>query len=404
MLLKIAWRNLWRNKRRSVIVIISVTIGLVATIFTDTISMGFLAQMLDNQIRSSLGHIQIHKKGFNDNKTIQNSISNPQFVEDKIKQVKDIEYYSTRVISYGLLSSATASSGILINGVNPEQEQFVTNIKQSIVEGRYLNNGRHEIIIGTELAKKLGVGLGDKVVAMATALGGDIGSDVFRIVGLFKTFSSDFDKSMMFIPLQSAQAMLNLGNKVSEFAIIIKDTRQVDNIKSKIIDKLNSNYEVLSYKDIIPLLIMQLDLFKQSMLVFYFIIGLALIFGITNTMLMAVFERINEFGVLMAIGMKNSRIFVMIILEALFLGIVGTVIGMIAGMLIYWPLSYSGINLSVFSDSLAAWGTGNIIYPVLYMEGILNAIFIVPFISVIAAIYPAIKAIRLEPMYAIRYV
>ena len=132
MLLKIAWRNLWRNKRRSVIVIISVTIGLVATIFTDTISMGFLAQMLDNQIRSSLGHIQIHKKGFNDNKTIQNSISNPQFVEDKIKQVKDIEYYSTRVISYGLLSSATASSGILINGVNPEQEQFVTNSRREI--------------------------------------------------------------------------------------------------------------------------------------------------------------------------------------------------------------------------------------------------------------------------------
>jgi putative ABC transport system permease protein len=404
MLLKIAWRNLWRNKRRSVIVIISITVGLIATILTDTLSMGFLAQMLDNQVRSSLAHIQIHKKGFNDNKTIQNSISNPLFVEDKINQVKGIEHYSVRVISFGLLSSATASSGILINGINPEQEQFVTNIKQSIVKGKYLDGGGREIIIGTELAKKLGVGVGDKVVAMATALGGDIGSDVFRIVGLYKTFSSDFDKSTMFIPLQSAQKMLNLGNKVSSFAIIVKDTRQVDEIKNNLIDHLGGNYEVLTYKDIMPLLIMQLDLFKQSMLVFYFIIGLALIFGITNTMLMAVFERINEFGVLMSIGMKNSRIFIMIILEALFLGIVGTIIGMAAGLLIYWPLSYSGINLSAFSTSLSAWGTGNIIYPVLYIEGFLNAIFIVPFISVIAAIYPAIKAIRLEPIYAIRYI
>jgi putative ABC transport system permease protein len=404
MLLKIAGRNLWRNKRRSFIVIISVTVGLVATIFTDTISMGFLAQMLDNQIRSSLAHIQIHKKGFNNNKTIQNSISNPQFVDNEIKQVKGIKHYSARVINYGLLSSATASSGVLINGIIPDEEQFITNIKQSIVKGRYLDGGRHEIIIGTELAKKLGVDLGDKVVAMATALGGDIGSDVFRIVGLYKTFSSDFDKSTIFIAIKSAQTMLNLGNRVSEFAIIVKDTRQVDNIKIKLIDKLNDKYEVLTYKDIMPLLIMQLDLFKQSMLVFYFIIGLALIFGITNTMLMAVFERINEFGVLMAIGMKNSRIFSMIIFEALFLGLVGTVFGLIAGLLIYWPLSYSGINLSAFSDSLSAWGTGNIIYPVLYMEGILNAIFIVPFISVVAAIYPAIKAIRLEPIYAIRYI
>jgi putative ABC transport system permease protein len=404
MLLKIAWRNLWRNKRRSIIVIISVTIGLVATILTDTLSMGFLAQMLDNQIRSSLAHIQIHKKGFNDNKTVLNSISNPQFVENEIKQVKGVEHYSERVISYGLLSSATASSGVLINGIIPDQEQYITNIKQSIVKGRYLDGGGHEIIIGTELAKKLGVGLGDKVVTMATALGGNIGSDVFRIVGLYKTFSSDFDKSTMFITLQSAQSMLNLGDRVSEFAIIVKDTRQVDNIKLNLIQKLNNKYEVLTYKDIMPILIMQLDLFKQSMLVFYFIIGLALIFGITNTMLMAVFERINEFGVLMAIGMKNSRIFAMIILEALFLGLVGTLFGMITGLLIYWPLSYSGINLGMFSDSLAAWGTGNIIYPVLYMEGILNALFIVPFISVVAAIYPAVKAIKLEPIYAIRYI
>ncbi|NIU14297.1 MAG: FtsX-like permease family protein [candidate division Zixibacteria bacterium] len=145
-------------------------------------------------------------------------------------------------------------------------------------------------------------------------------------------------------------------------------------------------------------------MYKESIFIFYGIIAVAMIFGIVNTMLMSVFERIREFGVLMAIGMKNKRIFVMVILEALFLGVFGTAIGFLVSYLIYIPLSNTGIDLSMFSDSLKSFGVGTTIYPAMTLEGIMNALFIVPLVTVLGAIYPALKAIRLEPMNAIRYV
>ena len=262
----------------------------------------------------------------------------------------------------------------------------------------------HEIVIGKNLAEKLNVKPGDKVVAMASSLDGTVGSDIFRVVGIFQSFSSDFDKTSIYISLGNAQEMLGMQNKISEFAVIIKDPEAIQKVDDQLTNKLDDNYEVLTYQELVPLLVMQLGLFKQSMLIMYAIIGLALIFGIANTMLMAVFERINELGVLMAIGMKNSKIFIMIMIEAFFLGVIGTAIGIVAGLIIYYPLAHAGIDLSAFAESLTAFGSGAIIYPVLTMENILNAIFIVPFISVIASVYPAYKAIKLQPMNAIRYI
>ncbi len=266
--------------------------------------------------------------------------------------------------------------------------------------------------MGKSLAEKLDVGLGDKVVAMASTLKGNVGSDVFRIVGLFETFNSEFDKIYAYIPFENAQRMLGLNDNFSEFALLIDNLDNLNQVEADLEEQLNFDaksaskltYEVLTFKELLPLLVMQVDVYKESIFIFYGIIAVAMIFGIVNTMLMSVFERIREFGVLMAIGMKNKRIFVMVILEALFLGVFGTAIGFLVSYLIYIPLSNTGIDLSMFSDSLKSFGVGTTIYPAMTLEGIMNALFIVPLVTVLGAIYPALKAIRLEPMNAIRYV
>ena len=179
--------------------------------------------------------------------------------------------------------------------------------------------------------------------------------------------------------------------------LAIEPTRQL-------VQELGSGYEVLTYKQLLPLLVMQVDVYKETIFIFYAIIGIAMMFGIINTMLMSVFERIHEFGVLMAVGMKNRRLFVMILLEAFLLGISGTVIGAVIGYLIYLPLADSGINLSAFADGLNSIGSGSVIYPILTPESIVSAIFVIPAIAVLGAIYPALRAARLDPITAIRHV
>jgi ABC-type lipoprotein release transport system permease subunit len=404
MLLKIAWRNIWRQRRRSVIVIISVAIGIVATLLTETLSRGMMLQMLENQIGSHVAHIQVHRKGFEANQVVQNYLPARTKVERLVSEIPEAEYYSERTITFGLISSARSSSGVTIVGIDPRREERVTTIEKSLVAGQYLSARRNEVIVGKKLAEKLGVGVGDKIVAMATALDGHIGSDVFRIVGLYETFSSEFDKVYIYVPLKESQEMLALDGDVSEVAIILRDRNRLDQVQQALERGLGGSYEVLTYPEILPFLVLQLDLFQESMLVFYAIIGIALIFGIINTMLMSVFERMTEFGVLKAIGMRNGRLVVMILLEALFLGVIGSVGGFVVGYFIYLPLSHSGVNLSMFSASLNSFGVGAIIYPVLTVDGVLNALLIIPLIAVLGAIYPALKAARFEPVAAMRYV
>ncbi len=404
MLLKIAWRNIWRNKRRSLIVLSSVIVGVIAAILLDGLTMGMLNQMLSNQINSSISHIQVHKKGFNDNKTVQNYLPDYRKTEEAIRDNPSIKYYSKRVITFGLLSSASNSSGVYINGIIPEEEQNVTYIKRSITEGSYIKGDGREIVIGKNLAEKLDVDLGDKVVAMSNTPDGSIGSDVFRITGIYETFSSEFDRTYIYIPLARAQQMLDIGDNIHEIAIIVDDYDRVTSVKEEIARRLSADYEVLSYIDLLPLLVISLDMYRQMTWVINLIVGLALIFGIINVMLMAVFERIREFGVLISMGMKSSKLFMMIVTESFVIGMMGTGLGIALGLTIQAPLARVGVNLSMFAESLKSYGVGAVIYPAASLDNLMSLLVMIPFISVIAALYPAYKAVKLEPVSAIRYV
>lgn len=404
MLIKLAWRNIWRNKRRSLVVLLSVIVGVNSLLFMDGLTNGMIYQMLANQISNNISHIQIHKNGFTDNKVIQSNIPDPLIVEDALKNNPSVKSYSKRVVTFGLLSSATNSAGVFLNGIIPKDEIKVSNISNSIVEGEYFTGGEREIVLGTKLAEKLEVGLGDKVVALSNMPTGKIGSEVFRITGLYKTPSSEFDKSFIYIPIKTAQSMLQLDDKVFEFAIVTKNINSTEMVKNELLAELGSKYEVQSYKDLLPLLIIWMDMYKESLVFINFIVGLALIFGIINSMLMAVYERINEFGVLMAIGMKNIKMFFMVVFEAVILGIFGTLIGLASGLLINWPISIIGIDLSLFAEGLNSYGVGAVIYPTLSFENFIMTLLMIPVVSVLGAIYPAYKAIKLDPIYAIRYV
>ena len=404
MLWKIAWRNIWRNKRRSFIVLVSIVVGLVAMVLTDTLYLGTIRQMLDNRIGSHIGHIQIHRQGFRDDPSVKHFLPNSRKVEQIVSQQLGILAYSRRVLSFGLVSSATNAAGVTIVGIEPAAESRITFIHNRILEGNYLSGKEREILIGKKLAEKLDVQLGDKLVIMVSALDGTIGSDVFRIKGIFQTTSSEFDRAYIYIPLVSAQQILNLGNQISEIVIRVSDLNMLETIQNQLQAQLGQAYEVLNFKEIIPLLVYYMSLYEEMMMVYYGIIGLAIAFGIINIMLMSIMERIHEIGVLMAIGMSNRRIFTMILLEATQLGFLGTFIGLFFSIGIYLSLAHTGIDLSMFSESLMAFGVGTKIYPILNHTVFLNALLIIPTIAILGAIYPARKAIQFEPVSAIRYI
>ncbi|MGO9481321.1 MAG: ABC transporter permease, partial [Candidatus Kryptoniota bacterium] len=357
---------------------------------------------LTNQIGADAGYIQIHKKGYQANPTLKNSIADPDEVKAALAKESSSCNVSERLRTFGLVSSANNSSGISIVGVIPESEKKVTTIHKYLVKGNYLSGKPDEIIISTSTAEKLKVGLGDKVVIMASRLDGSVGSEACRVVGIFETFDAGFDQSHLYIPLQTGQQMLGAQNHISEFLVNPIDTKLTHSIAQRLISELTSTYEVLTYEQMLPLLVMQIQLYDETIYIFYAIIAIALIFGIVNTMLMAVMERTHEFGIDMAIGMSNKKIFIMILTESAYLGIAGTAVGLVAAFAVFIPLSYSGWNLAMFSESLKSLGIGTTIYPILTISSLINTVLIIPAATVVDAIYPALRAVKLQPVEAIR--
>jgi len=403
LLINLAWRNIWRNKRRSAVVLSSIIVGVAAIISMDGLTNGMTYQMLFNQINLGTSHIQIHKTGYTDNRLVKNFIQGELQLKADILRLPGVKAVSERVVTFGLVSSAESSAGIYVYGVDHKAEKRVSAVSGLIKEGNYLSGAEREVVVGYELANKLNAGLGNKIILMANDPSGKIHSDVFRISGLFESFSSGFDKSYIFVNSNDLQNMLSLGNSYHELAIIVAEPSLAESLKGEIRSAVGSDFEVKTYRDILPILVMQIDLSRESMWIVNMIIGIALVFGIINVMLMTVIERIREFGVLMAIGLSTGKLFSLILLEALIIGLSGTIIGLVITGLIHIPFSYTGIDFSWFSEGLVSLGVGAVIYPVISYQTVLLTIIMTPMIAVAGAIYPAIKAIRLQPVAAIRH-
>ena len=408
MISRIAWRNILRNKRRSFILITSIVVGVLGLVFTEGFAVGMMQQMLTNQIGADAGYIQIHKKGYQSDPTLENGMTDPAEVRSILRSDSTSLDYSERLRVFGLISSAYNSYGVSIVGIVPNEEKKITTISEYVVRGSYLSGRPGQILISASMAEKLKVGLGDKVVIMASQTNGSIGSEACRVAGIFETFNSGFDQSHVYIPIQTADRMLNADGLVSEFVVNPINPKDMSSIASGIRDQMAGlpenagKYEVLTYEQMLPLLVAQLALYKQALYLIAGLIAFALIFGIIDTMLMSVMERTHEFGVSMAIGMSNGKLFTMVMTEAFYLAIIGTALGLAASYGVFLPLSHSGWDLSIFSASLKSIGIGSIIYPVLETSTVVQTVLIIPAVTLLGAVYPALKAVRLQPVEAIR--
>ena len=403
MLFQVAWRNIWRNKGRSLVVISSISIGIWAGIFILSFAWGLYKNNIDESVYRQLSHIQIHHPTFGEENDSKFTITN---TDEKLKQFQSdnrIASVSSRVISTGMITSPTTASGVKIYGINPTSEVTQIRLNEYVSEGTYFESGKeNEILIGAKLAKKLKVKLKSKVVLTFTNTESEIISGAFRIGGIYRSKNISLDEVNVYVQQKHLQELLELKpSESNEIAILVKDENQLDTI-IKFSSGVVPKGKVEDWKDLSPELSMIIESFNLYTYIISGIILLALTFGIINTMLMSVLERIRELGMLMAIGLNKRKIFIMIMLETFYLTLIGTPIGLLIGWLTVTILGKTGINLSMFSEGLASYGFSSIIYPALDQDKYVIIATMCLITAILSAIYPAYKALQLNPSEAIR--
>ncbi len=402
MITIIAWRNIWRNRKRSAIMICAIAFGLWAALFSAGIMYGMLEQMVTSAISTRTADIQVHQKGFKSFREIGFTIPDGPQVLSNLRRMPGIKAAVGRTVIAGMASSPTTAMGIIIYGILPKEETQVSDIHSKIIEGSYFqSNVTNSVILGAGLAKKLGIKTGNKIVLTAQEIDGTIGQGAFRVVGIFKTVSSEFDKTTVFALRPDIKRVFSLGNDIHEIAIITSKASEVDAVASEISSSFPS-LDVATWKELEPELGLSMGMTREMLYIFLIIVLLAMVFGITNTMLMSVIERVRELGMLISLGMKHGRIFMMITLESVLISIIGAVIGIGLGAATISLFSRIGIDLSVVSSGLAAFGMSEILYPLLPTGEYPVVVGLVILTAILAAIYPAIKAASLEPVEALK--
>ena len=345
--------------------------------------------------------MQIHNPKYLDEPEIQYSIDNIDEALTKVRAIDNVANATIKTSISGMVSSAKGAQGIKIVGINPTEEIHITAISETLNKGTYLESkGKNPIIVGQKLTKKLGIKERSKVVLTFQDIEGNITTAAFKVCGVFETYNSVFDESNVFVRRSDLNKLLNDASLGHEIVMKVDNLELLNKTKADIQAAL-PGLDVGTYKDLSP----QVELYESQIgimsVIIIGIVMLALVFGIINTMLMAVLERYKELGILMAVGMNKAKVFMMIVLETIMISLIGAPLGLLVGVFTIY-LFRSGIDLSSLSEGMRQFGLSELIYPVLTSDVIIMVTIGISITAIIAAIYPARKAIKLDPVSAIR--
>jgi ABC-type lipoprotein release transport system permease subunit len=335
---------------------------------------------------------------------VNDTITDASAIIEKLRKDTNVKSVSGRAITMGMISSSSTAAGVEIHGVKVDDEKNISSISQDMIEGVYFTGQKkNEILIGKKLADKLGVKLHNKIVLTFQSKSGDLTAGSFRIAGIFKSRNSGFDEMTVFTGFDDIAQLLGTGNGIHEIAILLKDGQKTDSVATQY-KKLYPKLLVQTWGEIAPEMGLLTGLMDQMMYIIMGIILLALMFGIINTMLMAVLERQREFGMLMAIGMNKPRVFFMVLLESVMLTCVGIPLGILLTIGVVNYFDKYGIDLSAFSKALSQFGMSNILYPDLQTSMFLPVTIMTAITALLSAIYPAYKALQFKPAVAIHQI
>ena len=399
-LIKISWRNIWRNKLRSLVVIFSIVFGLLGGIIIIAMSYGLNEERMNNAVDTYLSHIQIHNNLFSEDYNIKHTINNLDVIEKAINEDERVVSYSKRIVLNGMLSNSNGSYGIQVKGIDPDEEIKVTNTHEKIIDGEYFRSKRdNTILVGKKLADKLNLKLKSKVVITFQDENYELTSLLFRVEGIFRSGNSRYDEMNVFVQNKSITKNLPGFNGYHEMPILLSDIELRGEVKKDLIP-LSSDNIVEGWDDISKELAYANEMLSAVLYIFMMIILSGLSFGVINTMLMAILERRKEIGMLMSIGMNRYKIFMMISFETIFLSLVALPFGLITSFLIVEYYSVVGIDLSIVEAGLENFGVGTRLYFKVPNEEYFYVSLMVFVISIFSSVFPSIRALKINPVEA----
>jgi ABC-type lipoprotein release transport system permease subunit len=397
----LSWRYLWRNYRRTTIMLLAIAVGVWAMIFMTALMRGMVDQMIEDGIDSLPGLVQIHHPAFRDDPNIQNSLPAPTATLREALDRAPVSAWTTRVKVPAMIASERNSRGVILLGVDPAGEVALGFDPSSIVQGRFLESRDDQgLIVGQKLLERLETDLGKRVVIMSQDPDNNIADRGFRIVGVFEGKLSAQEENLVYAAIGTTQQLLGIPDQVSEIAVTGGDYRNVSALYAYVAGAAGDRLEVLPWNELDTYLGLMLGVMDGFVLVWVIVIFLALSFGLANTLMMAVFERVREIGLMQALGMKPSMILYQVLLESLMLLLLGLVLGNLLAAVSIMPVR-DGIDLSVVAEGIEMMGASSMLYPSLRMRDLLIANAVVIVLGILTSLLPAWRASRYRPVEAI---
>lgn len=405
MIWSVSWKNVWRNKVRSLVVIIAVTVGLTGGIFVCAVMNGATERRIDAAINYEASHIQLHHPRFGDNYEMKYYFENVNEVVKKIVTLPQVEGICLRTKMTAMANTAKTGTGVMIIGIDPKKEKTIFKLHTKLTDttGSFFEKrGKNQILISKRMADKLNAKTRSRIVLTLQDSQGNLIGGSFRVVGIYSTNNSMFDEMNVFVRHEDICRLTAFEkNRAHEIIVRLGNTDDTGNMVKKIQEKLPET-KVEGWYQILPELGWMGDYMNFMLYFLMIIILLALGFGIINTMLMVVLERVKELGMLMAIGMNKRKVFSMIMLESIFLSFTGGIVGIIVSYLLITLLSNTGIDLSHYADGFESIGFEAVIYPEISTVFYFVIASLVIVTGILASVYPAFKALRYNPADAIR--
>ena len=368
------------------------------------LNSGMAVQMVKTAIATELGHLQIHAAGFEADPELRLLLLDGGVrVASAVEDAEGVQAWAPRIRGQGLMNSPRASVGVRVIAVEPRVEAQVSAYASSLVEGTWLGDSRGRAVMGVDLARRLRVGIGDKVVLTVQDLGGDLTGQALRVQGLFRTPSRVVNEATVLVRIDEAQQLFGLGRGVSEIVVIADRAQLVASLREALAAALGPAAEVRSWRELQPLLVYMIAVMDQVAWVIYAGVFIAMAFGIANVLLMSIYERTREIGMMMAMGMRPRRVVLSVMVESLVVTGAGLGSGLAAGLLGVWLLR-DGLDLSLYAEGLASFGVGSVIVPVVRSNDLLAPAVMALVAAVLASSWPAIRAARLRPAEALRRV
>ena len=400
-ILKMAFRDLGRNRRRSFFSALAVGGGLALLILMSSVVAGEMGSAIESAINLQSGHIQIRSATYDENKSSlkwEDLVANPDEIATKIASLSQVKAATPRLYASGFLSSGTQSAGAKITGIDPLSPAS-DPYREGVISGNYLSpDDRDAVLIGKPMAEKLKLKVGDNVGLSLNTADGNVQDQTFPVKGIYTTGTYGFDSGTVFLPLAKAQAMTQTENHASTVYVLLKDTTMTDAVVSAL--SVPSNLKIKTWKDLNALFV-EYEAFAQSYIAFFYMIILAISASvIINTLIMSVYERTREIGILSAIGMRGGRIMMLFLAESSMLAVGGVIMGLILGVL--GTLYFNIHGFYIGNMGLSGMAIADTIYAKLTLNNLISLTIMSFVVTMLAGLYPAVMASRMQPVEALR--